>query len=79
MCNAGVPLVITRELVRLKDGAFNLDFIHPIVSAYEQLGMVLVGGRAEKNAIDAPTLLVNCHYDTVVGSTGTSSDVLCPM
>jgi hypothetical protein len=67
----GNPLLIESEFLRLPDGAFQLDFIHPFLSTYEQLGMYLVRLRPAGNTADSPTLLINCHYDSVVGSPGT--------
>lgn len=67
----GTPLLVESEFLRLPDGVFQLDFIHPFISAYEQLGMYVVRLRPAGNTADSPTLLINCHYDSVVGSPGT--------
>ena len=65
-----VPLLIAQEFFRVQDGAFTLNFLHPYISTYEQLALLIVHVRPEGNPIDAPTLLLNCHYDTVTDSPG---------
>ena len=66
------PLVMTAQMVRSGEGEF---FLSRGESGrylfYDKLGMVVVHVKPSSNEDNAPTLLVNSHYDSVVTSPGT--------